>query len=164
MSLSALAAVKRSRVRAEILIASPVVGLRPIRALLLRLRKIPSPANRSEPSFFSSTNHQRSEFLERGLGLLLGDPDFLSEMRCYLRLRHHPPPWAHICAAASKPEGAVSLLQLATSEKCHVFLRIEQLFQQARHLVVVPEREPTDISVQPVGPAHSESNDMTGLM
>src|ERR1022692_1191261 len=53
-SLSAFAAVKRSRVRAGILIASPVAGLRPIRALLLRLRKIPSPANRSEPSFFNS--------------------------------------------------------------------------------------------------------------
>ncbi len=60
MSLSAFAAVKRSRVRAEILITSPVAGLRPIRALLLRLRKIPSPANRSEPSFFSSLGQRNS--------------------------------------------------------------------------------------------------------
>src|SRR5581483_3954630 len=53
-SLSDLAGVKRRRVRAGILIFSPVAGLRPIRALVLRLRKIPSPARRSEPSFLSS--------------------------------------------------------------------------------------------------------------
>jgi len=33
---------------------SPVAGLRPTRAASLRLRKIPSPASRIEPSFFSS--------------------------------------------------------------------------------------------------------------
>jgi hypothetical protein len=42
-SFSALAGVKRSRVRANILICSPVAGLRPIRAASLRLRKMPSP-------------------------------------------------------------------------------------------------------------------------
>src|SRR5216684_3543056 len=53
-SLSAFAGVKRRRVRAGIFISAPVAGLRPMRALLLRLRKIPSPARRSEPSFFNS--------------------------------------------------------------------------------------------------------------
>jgi hypothetical protein len=42
-SFSALAGVKRSRVRAGILICSPVAGLRPMRAANLRLRKMPSP-------------------------------------------------------------------------------------------------------------------------
>jgi hypothetical protein len=49
-----LAGVKRSRVRAEILICSPVAGLRLARAASLRLRKMPNPANRIEPSFFIS--------------------------------------------------------------------------------------------------------------
>src|SRR6202034_1795192 len=53
-SFSALAGVKRRRVRAGILICSPVAGLRPTRAASLRLRKMPKPASRIEPSFFSS--------------------------------------------------------------------------------------------------------------
>src|SRR5579875_3978194 len=48
------AGVKRRRVRAGILICAPVIGLRPIRALFLCLRKLPRPARRSEPSFLSS--------------------------------------------------------------------------------------------------------------
>src|SRR5215831_12043193 len=53
-SLSDFAAVNRNLVRAGILMASPVAGLRPMRALDWRLRKIPSPARRRDPSFLSS--------------------------------------------------------------------------------------------------------------
>src|SRR5581483_460519 len=53
-SLSAFAAVNRSLVRAGILIASPVAGLRPIRALAWRLRTMPRPARRRDPSLVSS--------------------------------------------------------------------------------------------------------------
>jgi len=45
-SFSALAGVKRSRVRAGILICSPVAGLRPTRAASLRLRKMPYALSR----------------------------------------------------------------------------------------------------------------------
>jgi hypothetical protein len=46
-SFSALAGVKRSRVRAGILICSPVAGFRPTRAASLRLRKTPRLAEMS---------------------------------------------------------------------------------------------------------------------
>jgi hypothetical protein len=45
-SFSALAGVKCSRVRAGILICSPVAGLRPTRAASLRLRKMPYALSR----------------------------------------------------------------------------------------------------------------------
>src|SRR5271170_1923004 len=48
-----------------------------------------SQARQAERTFLLQlANYQRGEFLERGLGLFLGDADFFSEMRCYLRLRH----------------------------------------------------------------------------
>jgi Acetyltransferase (GNAT) domain len=53
-SFNALAGVKRNRVRAGILMDSPVAGLRPMRAFSFRLRKMPKPAKRIDPSFLSS--------------------------------------------------------------------------------------------------------------
>src|SRR5256886_17377504 len=50
-SFNALAGVNRKRVRAGILICSPVAGLGPKRALSLRLRNTPTPAKPSKPSF-----------------------------------------------------------------------------------------------------------------
>jgi hypothetical protein len=44
--------------------------------------------------------------------------------------------------AASKPERALSLLQVVQARKWCFFLRIRQIFQQARHFIVVPERDP----------------------
>src|ERR1019366_6692319 len=64
--------------------------------LALALAENSQPRQPQRAFLLQLANHQRGEFLERGLGLLLGDPDFFSEMRCYLRLRHHPPPWARI--------------------------------------------------------------------
>jgi hypothetical protein len=43
--------------------------------------------------------------------------------------------------AASKPERALWLLQAHHAQKQRFFLRIAQLFQQAAHFVVVPERD-----------------------
>src|SRR5262249_50764717 len=45
------------------------------------------------PFFLELPRHETGQFLERALRLLLGHTDLVSEMGCYLRLRHHPPPY-----------------------------------------------------------------------
>src|SRR5215472_9120957 len=86
-SLSPLAAVKRKRVRAGILICSPLAGFRPMRALLLRLRKTPRPLSRSTPSFFSCLT-TRGELVEQPLGLLFLDTHFPRQVCGQLCLCH----------------------------------------------------------------------------
>jgi hypothetical protein len=44
--------------------------------------------------------------------------------------------------AASKPERALSLLQVGEVRKPRFFLRIEQIFQQARRFDAVRQRNP----------------------
>src|ERR1700674_4134212 len=76
-SLSALAGVKRSRVRAGISICSPVAGLRPTRAFSLRLPKIPKLAKRNRSFLFEVVHYERVKFIERQLRLVLADSDLL---------------------------------------------------------------------------------------
>src|SRR5215469_7987094 len=46
------------------------------------------------PFFLELSHHEVGQLLERALRLLLGHTDLVGEMGCYLRLRHHPPPYA----------------------------------------------------------------------
>ena len=84
--------MKRKRVRAGILICSPVAGLRPIRALVLRLRNTPRPAKRSEPSFLSwrVSNSLSSSSADFACPLLMAD--LVGQISRHLRLGHPPPP------------------------------------------------------------------------
>src|SRR5260370_21864646 len=131
MSFNALAGVKRSRVRAGILIASPVAGLRPIRALLLRLRKIPRPAKRSEPSFLSSRTTRPVNSSSVLLACFFVRPAFSARVAAtcdcviilLLAVRH--------CRIARKTAPVTMILQVRSLRLCPLFLGIEQDFQQA---------------------------------
>jgi len=103
-SFSALAGVKRSRVRAGILICSPVAGLRPRRAASLRLRKIPIPARRIEPFLFQLANNEHIEFIEGLLGVFLSDANGLNQMLHNLRLRHPQTSQVH------RPNGRMAVM------------------------------------------------------
>jgi hypothetical protein len=60
--------------------------------LVLRLRKIPSPASRKVPSRFNSRTTSVVISSERELGLFPSHAYFVRQMGCYLGLCHHPPP------------------------------------------------------------------------
>jgi hypothetical protein len=89
-SFRALAGVKRSRVRAGILICAPVAGFRPTRAASLRLRKIPRPAKANRPFLFQFAHHEQVKFIEVLLRGLLADSHLVDQMAHHLGLRHHP--------------------------------------------------------------------------
>src|SRR5580704_5610029 len=120
--------------------ASPVAGLRPIRALLLRLRKIPNPARRSEPSFFSSRTTRAVNSSSAVLACFLVIPTLSARCAdtcdCVIILLLTP----HN-AAASQRERALSLMQVPKSRKSLFFLRIEQIFQQVLHLATVRQQD-----------------------
>jgi hypothetical protein len=91
-SFNALAGVKRNRVRAGILMDSPVAGLRPMRAFSLRLRKIPKLAERIDPSFLSSRTMSALSSSSVSFASFLLIPNLLDQMAHHLRLRHPSPP------------------------------------------------------------------------
>ena len=76
-SFNALAGVKRSRVRAGILICAPVVGFRPMRAASLRLAKNAQTRQADRTFLLQLTHHQRVKFIERQLRVLLADANGL---------------------------------------------------------------------------------------
>src|SRR5712692_5676844 len=128
-SLSAFAGVKRRRVRAGIFISAPVAGLRPMRALVLRLRKIPSPARRSDPSFFNSRTTRPVSSSS-------------ADLACFLLMPSLSARWAATCvcviilllAAENGPdmkrELVRSVFQVIIIEKCLFFLGIVMVFAQ----------------------------------
>src|SRR5215469_447580 len=93
-SLNPLAAVKRRRVRAGILICSPVAGFRPMRALLLRLRKTPRPLSRSTPSFLSCLTTRAVSSSSSPLDCFFSIPTFPARyvVNCACVISSSPPP------------------------------------------------------------------------
>ena len=73
------------------MICSPVAGLRPKRALSLRLRNTPSPTRRSRPSFLNCLTTNSLSIVELDLG---DDTDPVGQMGRHLSLYHPPPPKA----------------------------------------------------------------------
>src|SRR5262249_27790407 len=62
--------------------------------LALALAKNSESRKAQRALFFQLADYECGELLEGNLGVLLGNPGFVGEMRRYLRLRHHPPPCA----------------------------------------------------------------------